>query len=186
MKGLSILIHKNKKAQIWSLDLMIAFVIFIFVIILFGYYSVNISSVSKQPLKELLREGNVITNSLLSAGYPSSWNSENVQRIGIMDDGNGGRVNLSKLNALSQIALEDYVRTKSLFHVRDDYYFFFEQDGIVLWINEAEGVEGIGKPGVNSINVAEVEDPRSLINLVRYVSYEERPTLLVLYMWEKD
>ena len=71
----SILI-KNKRAQAWSLDLVIASIIFIIGIIVLYVYAINYSSQAKDQLDELFYEGNLASELILSEkeqGISGDW-----------------------------------------------------------------------------------------------------------------
>ena len=56
----------TKKAQVWSLDLIIASVIFSIGIIILYIYAINYSPETKNQLNELLYEGNLASKLILS------------------------------------------------------------------------------------------------------------------------
>lgn len=56
----------NKKAQVWSFDLIIAGVIFLIGIIILFLYAINYTSQTKNHLDELFYEGNLASELILS------------------------------------------------------------------------------------------------------------------------
>jgi hypothetical protein len=89
--------NADKKAQIWSLDLIIATTIFLIGIITVYLFSVNLSSEADENLNTLLYEGNLIASNILSNGSPSNWQLGNIDDTimpGILTD---GKIDASKL-----------------------------------------------------------------------------------------
>ena len=114
---------KPKKAQAWGTDLIIAFMIFSFTLVFFYFYSFNYSNETEDILQTLTYEGNFIADSLLSPGYPASWDESNVVEIGLTTD---GKINQTKLENFYSFAQNDYERTKRVFGTKYDYYFFIK------------------------------------------------------------
>lgn len=162
---------KPKKAQAWGTDLAIAFIIFSFAIIFFYFYSFNYSNETEDILELLTYEGNFIADSLLSPGYPNPWQESNVIEIGITTD---GKIDQTKLNTFYEFTQNDYERTKRIFGTKYDYYFFMEDP-----INST--LEGIGKPGINSTNIA----AQNLMKITRFTIYKNKPTTAYLYVFQQ-
>ena len=164
----------EKTGQIFGLDLMIAMIIFLIGIMAFFLYSINSPSETKESLSSLFYDGDLITDSLLSEGYPQDWNSDDVIKIGISDN---KEINQTKLERFYDLAQTNYAKTKSLFNTKYNYYFFLSQ---TMTIN-SEQVEGIGKPGVNKENI----QASNLIKVTRVTSYNKKPVSAYLYIWEE-
>jgi hypothetical protein len=164
------------KAQIWGLDIMVASGLFVIAILIFFMYTVNNSEESYETFELLKYDGNSISNSLLSEGYPENWNSSNVITIGIATN---NRINQTKLeNLYSMIYIEgNYSKTKTLFNTIYDYYFFLDENMTVY----TNSIEGIGKPGVSKENI----ESKNLIKTTRFIIYENKTTPLYLYTWEE-
>ena len=73
-----------KKGQIWGMDIMIAVSIFLVALIVFLIYSLNQTTEAVEIIKDLEYNGKIISESLLSEGYPESWDNTNVVRIGLI------------------------------------------------------------------------------------------------------
>ena len=162
---------KPKKAQAWGTDLTIAFIIFSFAIIFFYFYSFNYSNETEDMLTLLTYEGNFIADSILSPGYPASWDESNVMEIGITTD---GKINETKLDTFYQFTQTDYEKTKRIFGTKYDYYFFMEDP-------VSPTTEGIGKPGVDSTNI----EAQNLIKITRFTIYQNKPTTAYLYIFQE-
>lgn len=167
---------KDKHAQIWSLDLMVAVILFLSGIMVFFVYSINQPGETQDNFELLFYDGKAITDSLLSSGYPANWNSSNVIILGITDD---DRINETKLeNLYDMIYIDnDYQATKNLLNTGYDYYIFLYEN---MTINSNE-VEGIGKPGTTKDNIT----ARNLVKITRFTIYQNKTTPLYLYIWEE-
>ena len=136
----------------------------------------NLSDQDEELLDDLLIDAKLISNSLMSSGYQTNWNSDNVERIGITDN---NRVSESKLAEFSKIS---YKESKKLFGTVYDFYVFFtDRDNNVVQINSS--LEGIGKPGVNSTNIQIVENPKKLVKITRLIVKESNIEKMVIYLW---
>lgn len=98
---------KNKKAQIWSLDLVIASFIFMVGIIILFVYAINYNSETKSSLDELFYEGNLASGLILSESD-----------FGILTN---DRVNQSRLTSF------DCPSKRNDMNLR--YSFYFDLDG---------------------------------------------------------
>ena len=140
----------TEKAQAWGFDLMIATVIFLGALLALFIYTLNLPSEREESFKNLAYEGKLITDSLLTEGYPANWDENTVVRIGILSD---GKVNDTKLLMFRDLVLSDYVKTKTLFNVADDYYVYFLNE--VMANNQP--ITGIGQPAINHKNLVKLE-----------------------------
>ena len=130
-------VHKRgfwmKKAQTWSLDVMVATGMFVIVIISFFYIIQLASETSKAD--ELLKEGEDIQDILISS-KPEESLSIIVGRI--VDE-----------NKLNDLAKEDYENLKNQLGVRGDFCIHFEDDeGNIIYINKSTNRAGIGSSRV--------------------------------------
>lgn len=163
------MIAKSKHSQAWGIDLMIAVMIFTIGILFFYLYTLNAGNPEKK-ISEMNKEGNLISDSLLSSGYPQDWNSENVVKIGIVDN---GKINETKLERFFNLASSDYEKTKDIFKTRYDYYFSLSEN---MTINSQQ-VEGIGKKSGNEKN---------LVRVSRFVIYKDTPLTMYINIWEGE
>lgn len=163
---------KSKKSQAWGIDLMVAFSIFLMGIFVFFIYSINYLGESKEILEDLAYDGKIITNAILSQGYPENWDETNVVKIGILND---NKINETKLEYFYNLAQNNYEQTKSLFNTRFDYFYFLDED---MTINSVD-IEGIGKPGIDPDNI----DAENIVKISRYVIYKDKPMTAYLYVF---
>jgi hypothetical protein len=161
-----------KGGQTWVADLFFGLLVFIAVLIIFFKSEVNYSEADEQAFDDIVFESKLVTDSLLSAGYPSSWTPATVEEIGITDD---YRVNESKLEYLGSM---NYSQTKSRLRTKYDYYFFFEGVDGIIDINSTH--EGLGKPGINSTDYG---SPHNLVRVNRFVVFRSEPAKMVVYLW---
>jgi hypothetical protein len=131
---------KNKRAQTWSFDLVIASVIFISGIVILYVYAVNYSSQSKNKLDELFYEGNLAADLILSEG-----------EFGILNE---NQVNQSKLDEvyLNYSGLKNFVGSRN--------HFYFTIQNLTIQGNPESHV-GLAGPG-------EVENLVQVTRIVLY------------------
>lgn len=170
---------RGKKAQTWYLDLFVSIMIFVGVLLLFFKAEINVNDSEEPIIEDMEFEARMVTNILISTGYPSNWTGSNVQEIGIT---NGDyRINKTKL---IEFANMNYWDTKSKLKTKYDYYMFIKNGTKSIKINSSN--EGIGKAGVNSSNINEVEDPSHIVKATRLLIYENQAVNLVVYLWSID
>jgi len=163
----------EKIGQVWSVDAIIAFMIFLVAIIIFFVYSINYSGETEDTFKKLQYDGDIILKILFSEGHPDDWNSTNVVNIGVMSE---GKINETKIERFYNLTQDNYSTTKNLFKTSYDYYFFLDEN---LTINSSE-IEGIGRPGTNKNKIRST----NLIKITRFTIYKEKPITAYLYIWE--
>jgi hypothetical protein len=110
------------KAQAWGFDLMVGLMIFLFGVLFFYLYVINIPLTEEDEYDTLRDEAVVIANSLMSEGSPANWDQNNVVRIGLLSN---SRVNESKWSEFDSL---DYQRARGLFRVVNDFYVYFGGD----------------------------------------------------------
>ena len=159
----------KKISQAWGLDLMIAVMVFFSGIVVFYIYSINYSANQDDLISKMINAGNLISDSILSEGYPKNWSADNVAKIGILSS---GKINETKLERFYYLASGDYNKTKRIFNLKYDYYFFSDEN---FTINSLQ-VEGIGKkPG----------DTENLVKVMRLAAYQEKPINIYVYIYEE-
>ncbi|MBT4166068.1 hypothetical protein HOE04_03460 [archaeon] len=166
----------SQKAQAWGIDLMAAMTIFIVAITVFFVYSLNQSGEARSIIEDLNYDGKIFSNDLTSEGYPDDWVEANVVKIGLT---NGGKINQIKLEKFYNFSQEDYARTKLVFNLKYDYFFFFEENMTVGGLS----VEGIGRPGVTRDFIE--NEVSNFIKVTRLMVYEDKPITANVYIWEE-
>ncbi|MFH0978933.1 MAG: hypothetical protein V1837_06570 [Candidatus Woesearchaeota archaeon] len=164
-----------KKSQIWVLDVFFALLIFVSVLVLFFKSELNLSNSDDLLFDDMTFESKLVSDSLLSKGFPAGWTAANVIEIGITDD---YVINETKLSTLQSM---DYTLSKSRLRTKYDYYLFFQGVSGILNVGPNEGV---GKPLVNSTNILTREAPHNLVTVSRLVVFRSQPVKMVVYLWD--
>ena len=166
----------NTKAQAWGFDLIVAFIIFSIGIVIFFIYSINQPTEAKETLEKLFYDGKIVSDSILSQGYPDNWDVGNVISIGVLND---GKVNETKLQNFYNLAQSDYATTKIIFNTNYNYFFFLDENMTSIGAD----VDGIGMVGVNKNNINDF-NPENLVKISRFVVYQDKPMAAYLYIWD--
>ncbi|MBR9705378.1 hypothetical protein GOV12_08240 [Candidatus Pacearchaeota archaeon] len=166
----------SKKSQAWSMDIIIAVMIFSAGMLVFLIYTLNGSVDSSNRLESLSTEGDLIMNNILGEGSPDDWNIGNVKKIGIMSN---DKINQTKFEKFYNLSVSDYSKTRSLFNTKYHYLFYF--DNMTIFGNP---VSGIGKPGATINNIK--NNSIDLIRITRFTSYKEKPLTVYLYVWNEE
>src|SRR3989344_154566 len=128
------------RAQVWSLDLMIAVSVIAVAMIIFFTYSSDLSKVDENKQELLVSDAQAISGFLVGEGIPVDWDEVNVTAIGLA---NKNKVmNASKVAEFSSMVQSNYSRVKKLLSSSSDFYIFFE-DKNNNPVN-IEGVDGVG------------------------------------------
>ena len=162
----------STKSQLWSIDFLLGTFIFILSIVFLYTYIIN---TPQQDTGELTAESEIISTSLLSEGYPTNWTPSNVIKIGLISN---RRLNETKLDYFSQLSYEE---SKSKLNVMDDYFIYFLDNNTQVYT--IGSINGIGKPGINSTNLKEIENPSKIIRTDRIIVYNNNILRMVLYTW---
>lgn len=166
----------STRAQSFSADLIVGFLIFTIVLASYYYVLTNLSDEDEAELTRIIYDARKISADLMSEGYPANWSEEDVRKIGILSS---SVINETKLNMFYELGYEE---AKRKFGTNYDFYvFFIGQDSSVIPLNSS--VEGIGKPGVNSTNINEAESPRKLAAINRITVRESNIARMVVYAW---
>jgi hypothetical protein len=83
----------HKKGQVWSLDLLVAFIIFTMSLVVIYFYALNYTAGSSDDLDELFYEADFASNLLL--GEWEQWSDS------LVEDGKIDQVRLDNFDALS-------------------------------------------------------------------------------------
>jgi hypothetical protein len=156
MEQFTLIKPKAKKAQAWSLDLIVASVIFTAGIIILYVYAINYSSQTKNQLDGLFYEGNSASQLILSEND-----------AGILS---AGKINQTKLDEFYNY---DYQTKKNKLGITNDFYFTFTG----LEIN------GVPEDYVGKINNTAIEN---LIQVTRITLYENKPTKFQIFIWNEN
>jgi hypothetical protein len=163
-----------KKSQAWGIDLFIAVTIFALGALIFFLYTLNTSN-PESKLDSLSYDGNIIANILLSEGSPSDWNESNLTSPGLLSN---NKINQTKLERFYNLS-SDYENTKKILNTKFDFYFYLSEPIEI----QGSFIEGMGKPGVNSSNIIDIENPENIFKITRFTIYKNKPIQFNLYTW---
>ena len=154
---------QSKKSQVWYLDFMVGFFIFITIIVVFYQYYGNFVDESEAEWQEIIIDSKAISSALISAGYPAGWTNDTVSVIGVTD-GNY-RINLTKMQRLKNLT---YKEAKNIMRTRFEFYFFIEDQNGAM----------IDSAGLNAT------DPSFLVQTTRFAIYNSSISRMVLHIWK--
>lgn len=155
----------EKKAQVWGMDLMFSIIIFVLAIFITIMYFIN--SYSNNTIGEIDYYAELISNKIISEGFPVNWNPSNVAIPGIMSN---NKINNTKLEYFYYLSLNDYNRVKSLLGTRYNFYLNFSEPVII----NGTSITEIGR---NS------NDSQNLVRITRFVAYTNNPITINFYIW---
>ncbi len=144
---------KNKKAQVWGLDLVVASIIFLAGVIILYFYAINYSSQSTNQLDEMFYEGDLASQILLT---------NEAQGILSID-----KINQTKLDDFSKL---NYNIQRNLLGVSNNFYFTFP------------GLEVEGNP-VEYIGYKENSSAENLVQIDRLTIYNNKPVKFQIFIW---
>jgi len=101
---------KTKKGQVWSLDIVVALLIFVSGIVILFFYAINYNSQSEQNLEDLLSQGNFASELILSDNPP----------YGILTN------NIVDQNKLTTFYYSDYQTLRQSLGLKDNFYFVMD------------------------------------------------------------
>jgi len=166
------------------MDYIIASVVFSLTFILFFKFVVpGLEQEDYSTIDSVYGDCRVIANALISAGYPSNWTNETVQRIGLTSEYN--IINGTKVAMFKNMTVEDYQRVKDKFNLRADFVVFF-----INRSNQPVPVAGnyhIGHPTIaldvdNRVDLESFEY-KNLASLTRVLVYNKTVVRMVIYTW---
>jgi hypothetical protein len=160
--------------------------IFIFSLCLVLYYKIlpNVQSQELNNLNNVYLDAKIVSESLVTQGYPPGWNRTDVQRIGITDG--GSIINYTKLYRFRNMTLEDYNRTRSRFGIKSDFAVFFTgKDGLPANLS---GIWYVGNPRTEpgpggAVSMGGVSH-NNLAGLTRILVYNRSIVNMVVYAWQ--
>ena len=130
-----------KKAQTWSLDVMIA--IFIFIVVIIGFFYILDMSSKPDEAEKLKDEGETVPDILISSETGENQSAVLEKKV---DEGK-----IDELVEKSQTK-EGYENLKKELGIEGEFYIHFEDDeGNIIYINESAETVGIGSDEVEII-----------------------------------
>lgn len=144
----------NKKAQVWSLDAMVAILIFFLGVSILFFYAINFNDQVSSSLNDLFNQGNVAADLLLTDG-----------ETGILTN---NKINQTRLDDFN---LTNYDDNRRELGIKNNFYFLIPN----LEAN-GEAVSFIGKMNQTPSN--------NLIKIERIVVYKNKPSQFELNIWK--
>jgi hypothetical protein len=114
----------KKKSQSFSIEFILAFLLFSSAIVV----SIKMISNIYKPtdFNDLVKESELLSDNLLSEGYPINWTTDDVIKIGLLDN---NRLSVNKLLSLYNMT---YYEAKTASGVRKDFFIYFTRNKSVL------------------------------------------------------
>ena len=91
------------------MDFVIGMIVFSLVLITYYTYTTNISKEDSSVMANLVSDSKTLSSILLNEGFPSTWTSETVTRMGLTDNNQ-----IIDANLLIESSKIDYDKTKKL------------------------------------------------------------------------
>jgi len=165
------------KGQVFSVDIIIAVIIFTAAILIYYKAMINFSEDDSELFDSIIMDVKSISDSLMSEGNPANWSKENINTLGLHTN---QRINKTKLRYFAGIPYKD---TKNLLGTKYDYYIIFkDRNNNVCPINES--LEGIGKPGVNLTNINILQNQKMLVKVTRITIRNSDIQKMVVFLWD--
>ncbi|PIZ51247.1 hypothetical protein COY27_04465 [Candidatus Woesearchaeota archaeon CG_4_10_14_0_2_um_filter_33_13] len=161
--------RNSKKAQIWSIDFIIALVLFSLALYFFYTYGTDNLNMQNENFQEMYTNAEKLSDNLISSGYPINWTNSSVIILGLTD-GNT-RLDSNKVLEFSKI---DYQTSKILLATRYDFQISFkDRDNQNL---EILGTTILGK------NIS-IESPTTIVPVTRFVFYNSEIIKMEVLIW---
>lgn len=168
-------------------DVMMSAVFLVVLIILYFQFVANLSTENQAILESLIFDSEVLSETMLSKGYPPGWDEISVQQLGITDGNH--RLNLTKLGYVANLSY--YNRKFYLGTVYEYYIVLQHKDGTLLNITNITGKVntglspegGMGKPDTTLESIPTIENPEHMIRSERYLIYNSTTIKLITYLW---
>lgn len=154
--------------QIWSIDLIIAAMIFTTGIVFFYVYALNYGQEAGAELENMQYDARHIADTLYTPGFPTNWSAGDAIALGISDQ---GQLNESKLAALNALATADYSRTRALFATT--YFWYVNLSEPLLINNVTHSAIGLVP-----------QNPKNMFRVQRITAYKNKPVVMNIYVWE--
>lgn len=157
------------KGQIWSLDTIVAVIIFMGGLLFFYHYSSYTIITQNQQLEDLSFNAKLVSSYLISEGNPVDWNVTNVNSIGLTDG--DLKLNPEKVSKFKEMSYQD---SKKLLSTKYDFSINFKnQNNSFVSINN---ITFIGK------NYS-LENPDNILSMNRFVFYNSSIIRIEVILW---
>ncbi|MFH1307523.1 MAG: hypothetical protein ABIH72_01595 [archaeon] len=157
----------TRKAQVWSIDLAIAIVIFLIGITMMYFYALNYTQETEDKLEVLFYDGNNVGEILLSPGYPEDWTVSDVVTPGILSENKINQTKLDNFNSLNYDEIQRRLNTNY------ELFFNFSEP---MYISGAYQ-KGIGRDPLDY-------SPRDIVKVSRFTIYQNKPVRIDIFIWD--
>jgi len=173
----------SKKSQMWYMDFIIGLTIFTMILILSFRYMGDDYIIQTRDKQSLVHTSKLFSESLMSEGIPQNWTEATVTNPGILSN---NKLNLTKLELLNNITLNNYDYIRSLFELKSEFLFYFTDtnDNIINLTNYTYyGKQGYTKTDIFNLDVEErIQVKRYLVNSYNNIS---EIISMEIVMWEE-
>jgi len=152
--------------------MLIAVIIFFTAFFVFYKYGLSAIDSTEDDKSFLLQDTKLISNYLISSGYPQNWTRDTVTLIGLTDG--ESRLDSNKVEMFSNMSVSNYAQTRNLLSTSHDFYVFFEDANSSLI--KVRNISSIGRNYTN-------DNPDNLIKIERFVFYNSSIIKMVIYAW---
>ena len=160
----------TKKAQVFTLDFLLALLIFTATVIVSLKLVFNTETNDDYQLLQL--EARAISDALMSEGIPNNWDSNNVSIPGILSN---KKLSETKLQELKNLG---YHNVSNLINARRNFYFYFANSTDILNITFC----GFGE--INETCTQPEIEARNIVKLDRIVVHEQKAVKMVVLVWD--
>ncbi|MCF7799121.1 hypothetical protein K9M74_04410 [Candidatus Woesearchaeota archaeon] len=168
-------VNPQCKGQMFTIDFILGMVGFIFLLLI--AVKVLLGLIPSSEYEDLYRDNLYISDQLVDAGYPQNWNNTTVIVPGLMS---ASQLNITKLTQFDSL---EYNRTKIIFHVNNEYLFFFKNSTDILNITTCLH----GYPLLYNTTTCEPDLTTitydNLVHTTRLIAHNNTLLQLVIYSW---
>lgn len=179
------------KSQSFTIEFILAFLLFCSAVIL----SIKmVSNIYYSPdFDDLMKESELLSDNLMSEGYPENWTASDVIKIGLLDE---DRLSSEKLALLYD---SGYYSAKNALDIKKDFFIYFKKNTTALnmffIINASNATEdscGYGHPDVvQSFNGSgcmisfDDAEHKNLVKISRLTVFNSSLITMVVNVWDK-
>ncbi|MCS7134637.1 MAG: hypothetical protein NZ889_02150 [Candidatus Pacearchaeota archaeon] len=174
----------RKKAQVWALDLAISLIVFVGIIFIFYRYSVSFAP-EQITLQKMIKEGGMISENLLSEGYPPDWNEKTIDKVYMFGFLTNNLLNESKWSKFCEWSNDEtlYPKVKKKVGTEFAFYIVFDKDSNgVLRMGGWEEIQNCDQAGK-----IPPENAAQIVKIERLIAYKSEgriiPMKMILFLW---
>ena len=173
-------LKKTKKAQVWSLDLIIAAIIFAVGLIVVYIFTLNLPGQAEEKLNSLIYEGNLIASALLTEGGPTNWDEladSNPDAIILPGLIRGDKIDYDKINNFSNLT---HWNSPLNLHYPDKKYPEKMKNKLSTIYDFCISLTGYPI----TICTANPVNQNNVISVTRFTVYQNKPSTLTIQVWD--